>query len=198
MPTRRTTLLGLGQLFLGAGALSSGAFGAAANVSSDLRVLVASDLALTAGRDDGRYVETDDHGQVTAINLTDNPSNQHARTRFEDLVILTNHGDLNVHGLEFELEVVDNGLQGDDPSAGDIEDVFQIVSAEGAIDAVGEENFFEISDADAIKNGELAPGESIPFGLQIDLQPESGPGSIGSLPESERFDVVLTIRAKRE
>lgn len=199
MPTRRTTMIGLGQLVLGATVLGSSALGVSAGVSSDFRVIVYANLTLTPGRDDAGYVEVDDDGQVVAINLEGNDGasgiNQHARTRLEDLVRLTNNGDVPVQELYFEFDVEDEGLKSGDPTPEEIEEALQIVSASGEIEASGDVDFFSISEAEELEDGELAPGESISFGVQLNLQPDMGSGSIGSLPDSDRFSVNLKIQA---
>lgn len=196
-------MLGFGQLLFGAGALGTGAFDAAAEVSSDFRVLVVVDLELTPGREDERYVETDKDGLVDTINLdgTDSDAdglNRYARSRFENIVDLTNNGDTTVHELYFTLEVTDDGLEDGDPAPEEIEQTLQIVSSTDEIDATGDVDFFTITDDEAVEDGELEPGETVPFGIQVDLLPDSGPGSIGSLPDSDRFDVTLTIEANME
>lgn len=196
-------MIGLGQLAFGAGVLGSGAFDATATTTADFRILVEIDLALTPGRPGERYVETDEDGRVTAINIDGTDStgdglNQRARTRFEKLVDLTNNGDVPVHELYFEFEVTDAGLQGSDPTPSEIEEALQIVSATGEIDATGDVDFFTISEDEDVDDGELGPGESLSFGIQVDLLPNSGIGSLDTLPDPDRFDVTLTIRAEMD
>lgn len=193
-------MLGLGQLLFGGVAMSTGAFDASATTSSALRIMAVFDLELAPGRDNERYVDTDEDGRVVAINIdgTDTSAdgiNRHARTRFENLVELTNNGDTPVYELHFEFEVTDTGLQAGDPTTDEIEAALQIVSATDEIDATGDVNFFDISEDEDVDDGELNPGDGIPFGIQIDLLPNSGPGTIDSLPPTDRFDVTLHIRA---
>lgn len=203
MMSRRQMMLGLGPLLLGAGTTTASALNSSAEVSGDFRVLVVVDLTLTPGRDSERYVETDASGLVEAIVLDGTDAgvdgiNRRARTRFEELVRLTNNGNGSVTELYFEFEVEDTGLEAGDPTAAEIEAALQIVSAEDEIDATGDVNFLGITESAAVDDGQLDPGESLTFGTQIDLRPDVGAGSISTLPASDRFDVTLNITAEME
>ncbi len=199
MKTRRSTLLGVGQLFAGAGALRAGAFDSQTQADSEFRVIADAPLTLTPARPDDRFVTTDEQGQVTAITVVEasgsDGANTRARTRFNDLVRVTNNRERPVAELYFDFQVSDDGLEPDDPTTDQIGNALQIVSEDDEIEASGDTNYFDISADDDVQDGELNEGESVSFGIQLDLLPNSGSGSISTLPDPSKFSVDLTIEA---
>lgn len=87
---------------------------------------------------------------------------------YEELVLVTNRGTQTVTSLRFEFVV-----EGADQPDEDVEEALRIVSGSDGtlveIDAVDERNLIAESGAGDAGDDRLEPGESIPFGMRIDL-----------------------------
>jgi len=201
MANRRNVLIGLGGLVAGGGALiGTGAFDTV-QAERTVNVETAGDgaalLGLSpanrdddtddpAGADSNAYVPDPD-GETIEINLDGNDEgaeglNQNARTRLENLVVVTNQGTQNVGSLEFTIGVEGTG---DDPGH---EEAFKIVSGETTIEATGE----DLLDEAGVDGGNLEPGQQVPFGVEIDLLIEG----IDDIEDDAEF--TLTIEANSE
>lgn len=181
MPTRRQALAGLALAGFGSGALSAGAFTSSVAAAADLRVAVVEEdvagvLTLTPGREDASRVETDDDGEVVRIVLEN--VNRSARSRFEEVVEITNNSEAPITELNFAFEF---------PEA-DQEEIEDLESAVGIL-----------VEGDRIEGGEtvlgegetLSGGDSLLFGVVVDLD------GIGDFPDSE-LDAELRITATGE
>lgn len=159
MPTRRTTVIALGGLLAGGGALlGTGAFGTVeAERSVSLETADDSDAFLAFEILDANHVDETD-GTIDFDLLAD------AATTFADLVNVRNNGTQVVTSLRFEFDVT-----GADQSDDAVEDALRIVSGGAAIDAVDQANLLVESDAGDAGDGELSPGEAVPFGIAVDL-----------------------------
>lgn len=182
MVTRRSTLIGLGGLLSGGGALlGTGAFTAVeAERSVSMETAGDANAFLSLEVIDEEYVDVTD-GTIEFDVLGD------ATTQFEDLVDVRNRGTQTVRSLRFEFDVV-----GADQPDSAVEDALKIISGDATIDAVDETNLLVVSDAGDAENDELAPGEAIPFGIAIDLT-DDDIDSIDGDPE-----ITLTIIAETE
>ena len=199
---RRNVLIGLGGLVAGGGALiGTGAFDTV-EAERTVNVETAGDAAALlafspADRDDdtgdgagtdpdfNEYVPDPGEGTIE-INLDGNTEgadglNQNARTRLENLVVVTNQGTQNVGSLEFTIAV--DGTGDDDGH----EDAFKIVSGSDTIEADGEDLLSEIEESP------LEPGQDVSFGVEIDLLIDDG---IDDIEEEAEF--TLTIEANAE
>ena len=204
MANRRSVLIGLGGLVAGGGALiGTGAFDTV-EAERTVNVETAGDadafLGLSpADRDDdtgdgaandadfNEYVPDPGDGTIE-INLDGNTEgadglNQNARTRLENLVVVTNQGTQNVGSLEFSISVEEIG---DDSGH---EDAFKIVSGDETIDATGE----DLLDEAGVDGGNLEPGQQVSFGVEIDLLIDDG---IDDIDDDAEF--TLTIEANSE
>lgn len=159
MVTRRTTIVGLGGLLAGGGALiSSGAF-STIEAERSVSLATAGDASAFLGLEilDEEHVDMTD-GTIEFDIIAD------GRTVFDDLVNVRNNGTQAVTSLRFEF-LVTGAVQDDD----EVEKALKIVSGGAAIDAVDEENLLVVSDAGGADDNQLTPGEAIPFGIEIDL-----------------------------
>lgn len=159
MPSRRTTVIALGTLFAGGGAaLGTGAFDTVeAERSVSLKTAPDSDALLAFEILDEDHVRQTD-GTI-GFDLV-----AKAVTTFAELVDVRNQGTQTVTSLRFEFGVT-GGSQ--PPSA--VEDALQIVSGDATIDAIDEQNLLALSDAGDADDNELSPGETVPFGIEVDL-----------------------------
>ena len=180
MVTRRTTVIALGGLLAGAGAvLGTGAFDSveaqrsvALETAPDSDALLAFEII-----DDDHVSETDGTIDFELVG--------EATTTYEELVDVRNQGTQTVTSLRFEFEVV-----GADQPDAVVEDAMKITSGDAAIDAIDESNLLAVSDAGDAGNDELSPGEAVPFGIAVDLT-SVGISSIDGDPE-----ITLTIIAE--
>ena len=159
MVTRRTTIVGLGGLLAGGGALiSTGAFNTI-EAERSVSLATAGDASAFLGLEiiDEEYVDMTD-GTIEFDIIAD------GRTVFDNLVDVRNNGTQAVTSLRFEF-LVTGAVQDDD----EVEEALKIVSGDATIDAVDEENLLVVSDARDADDDRLAPGEAIPFGIEIDL-----------------------------
>lgn len=172
MVSRRNVLVGLGGIVAGSGALfATGAFTtvqAARTVTIETAGDASAFLALTPARDDEAFVGETSDGRIE-INLDGSETsasgiNRNARSRFDNLVAVTNQGTETIEFLGFEFDV-DGADQDDD----DVEDALRITSGDATIDANGTENLLDESDEGDAGDDELDPGESVPFGIEVDL-----------------------------
>ncbi len=192
MATRRNVLIGLGSAVAGGGALfATGAF-TTVEAERTVSVETAGDanalLSFTPARDDEAYVAQTD-GTIE-INLDGSDTNaeglnQNARTRFENLVDVTNQGMDVVGELTFEFDVTNSGADADHEAA------LRITSGDATIDADGSTNLIEeSSEADADED-ELDAGETMPFGLEVDLLESS----IDDIDEDAEITLTITANA---
>lgn len=128
--------------------------------------------------------------------------NQNAITTFRELVTLTNNGTQNIDNLNLTLSVSNLDLSninnsdfaGDgDIETGDVEDVFQFTTAvreNGNTKNVGTVD----NGSDILSSGKdtLTPGDTIDFGLLINLIQDKSPGQLSDLPGG---DFTLEIEA---
>lgn len=170
---RRNVLVGLGTIVAGGGAaLGTGAF---TSVEADRTVSVqtAGDasafLSLSPARAAGEYV--DDSGDAIEIVLDGSSSadgsglNENAVSRFEDLVTVTNQGTQVIDSLSFEFSYGGTDLAS--------VQTLQITSGDATIDADGSGTDLltesTAGDASTDPTGQLDAGQSVPFGVQVDL-----------------------------
>lgn len=195
MLTRRQLVAGLGSAFVSAGVVSSAAaFSATSSSSQASFVVVYPDLIeLRAANDPPIHVDTNDDGNVTAITPgADRGLNQRAITRFEDLVDVVNAGTLDITGLYFDFEVDSDTLDSEIQS--EIEATLSVTAGSQTLDTSGEsgDDLLEISGEDADGDGVLIPGETVPFGVEVDLISDHGASTLSALP-TEDYDVQLRI-----
>lgn len=159
MSSRRRTILGLGGLIAGAGALiSTGAFDTVqAERSVGLETAGDANAFLSMESLDEEFVDPD-------AELIEFEIPGRASVTYNELVRVTNRGTQTVTSLRFEFVV-----EGADQPDADVEDAMRIVSADAEIDAVDDANLIASSDAGDAGNDQLDPGDSIPFGIKIDL-----------------------------
>ena len=186
MPSRRSILVGLGGLVAGGGALiGTGAFTtveaqrtvnvettgdasaflglAPVNRDDDRDNSNASNSAAT-GSDENEYVSAPDGGTI-AINIDGNGEgsglNQNAITTLRSLVEVTNQGTQTVTSVNLTMSEIPSEVD----SASDTFDF--TVDDDGNSDSV-ETNSDILTGNNSIPS-ELGPGESVNFGLEIDL-----------------------------
>jgi hypothetical protein len=159
MPTRRTTVITLGTLLAGSGAvLGTGAFDTVeAERSISLKTAPDSDALL------GFEILDEDHVRQTDGTI-DFDLVARSKTTFAELVNVRNNGTQTVTRLRFEFDVTV-----DDQPSEDIEDALHIVSGDATIDANRDTNLLGESNAGGADDDELSPGEAIPFGIKVDL-----------------------------
>lgn len=159
MATRRTTVIGLGGLLAGGGALlGTGAFDTVeAERSISLKTAPDSDALL------GFEILDEDHVRQTDGTI-DFDLVARSKTTFAELVNVRNNGTQTVTRLRFEFDVTV-----DDQPSEDIEDALHIVSGDATIDADRDTNLLGESSAGGADDDELSPGEAILFGIKVDL-----------------------------
>lgn len=183
--SRRNTIIGLGALVVGGGAvLGTGAFTqveAQRTVTVETAGDAAALLSLTPadGDEDSGFAQIDDDGLLFIAFDTDNGDglNLQARTRFDELVDVANNGTQDVDQLIIDLE------ESDDPSDAEsqlIDDDRISVIVDGENEDLGQ-NVLE----DPLTSG----GDPVTFGLEIDL--------IGAdeFDDETEFDLTLVIEA---
>ncbi|TKX72731.1 hypothetical protein EXE46_15535 [Halorubrum sp. GN11_10-6_MGM] len=195
MANRRSVLIGLGGLVAGGGALlGTGAF---TTVEADRTVNIQSTgdasafLALTPARSSGNYVDNSTDTIEIDLDGTDSNNdaasglNENARTRFENLVDITNNGTQNVDKIAFEVE--ETALS-DSTESGNHEEAFKIVTGGDTLNPLSgsEVDLFSSNDV----SGPLTPGGTTTFGVEIDLLDSS----ITEIDSSASF--TLTIIAE--
>ncbi|WP_434522741.1 hypothetical protein [Halorubrum sp. AS12] len=184
MPTRRQTALGLGSMALGSAVVSSASFLSSTTAAADLRVVVSSELSLTPGRTGEEYVQTDDDGEVEAIVIEQ--LNQRAISQFEELVEVTNNGDVPYDRLAFSFSAA-----GDDPDASSVAvaETLRVVSADEPTETDAQGWTTVLADS-----GEtFDAGDVVTFGLVVNLIPDDAPGNLEEIPEQS--SVTLEIAA---
>ena len=180
MPTRRQTIIGVGSVAAGSGAvLSAGAFADSMSAGADMRVVVVSNLQLEPARDDDAYVDTE--GDEIGIEIQ--RLNRHAFTDFGELLLIRNEGNVGYDRLTFDFSVLD------DPDP-DVADVMGIVSGDHEV-VETDDGRFEIEPENGLEPG----GDPVAFGVTVDLLPDSDPG-LSNLPESTA-ELELGIVAER-
>lgn len=160
MPNRRTTVITLGTLLVGGGAvLGTGAFDTIeAQRSVSLKTADDSDALLAF------EIIDDDHVSQTGGTI-DFDLVARSKTTFAELVDIRNNGTQTVTSLRFEFGVTDGNQ-----SSSDVKDALGIVSGNATIDASGDTNLLaERMRVGEPGDGELSPGEAVPFGIEVDL-----------------------------
>ena len=178
MPTRRQTIIGLTSAATGGAVVSAGAFTSSVSAGADMRIVVVSELRLEPAREDEEYVTTED-GLVESIEIEH--LNRHAFTDFGEIVRIVNEGDVGYDRLTFEFSELD---EADEPAA----DVMGIVSKAAVEESNGT---FTLTPEDG-----LAPGDSVAFGITVDLLPDRDP-ELSDFPDSSA-DLGLEIVAQRD
>jgi len=189
MASRRTVLIGLGGLVAGGGALiGTGAF-TTVEAERTVSVETAGDadafLSLTPARDDDEYVEQTD-GTIQ-INLDGNDEgasglNQDAITTFRNLVTVANNGTQTVTSVTLEFT--------ETPGDVDAGDTFSF-----PVDETDDDGEDTVDNGDNVLTGnndipsDLGAGDSVNFGLEIDL---IDGGDDGSLPDDGDYTLTIT------
>ena len=192
MPTRRQTTIGLLSLALGSAAISSAAFSSSTAAGADLRVVVSSALTLTPARPEdptndskyqnGQHVVTDEDGEVVEIVLEH--LNQRSKSTFANLITATNNGNVGYDQLAFEFVATGNSPSEASLAAADSLDVIAS-DLETTTDEGGQTVLL------AEPGASLEPGDSVTFGITVDLLPSSS-DDIQALPDSPNVDLEIT------
>ncbi|WP_411967264.1 hypothetical protein [Haloferax sp. YSSS75] len=196
MPTRRQMLFVMGNGFVLSGLSGSSASLATESSSgASFRVVAdADDIELTPTNDRPVYVQTDADGFVSEFTLGDDGGvNTRAITRFEDIVQITNVSTDAVEGVYFSFDATSDSLSGETLDA--IEAAMQATAADRTLESTGlsGDDLLAVSPNATVADGELEPGESVPFGLQVDLAPSSEPGHLEDLPPSDDYELTLRV-----
>lgn len=181
MLTRRQTALGFASMALGSAVVSSASFFSSTAAGADLRVVVSSELTLTPGRVGGAYVETDQDGEVEGIAIAH--LNQRSISRFEDLIQVTNNGDVPYDRLEFSFAASDPNSD-----AADVAEALRVVSTDASTqtDEQGQTTLL------ANPNETLESGDVIAFGMIVNLIPGDAPGTIEDLSDTSSVTLEIT------
>ena len=204
MANRRNVLIGLGGLVAtGGAALGTGAF-TTVTAERTVNVETAGDAsaflglapATRNGSPENPYVtETDGTVEITLENPDGNNDanatgvNQNAETVFRNLVTVTNNGTQDVSELWLEFVT-----EGSDDSNLNLSDTFHFTASSvgsGTSEVDQLQNNSNILDSAADDDSTLTPGESINFGIVVDLL--AGGDSENALPDGGSF--TLQIRA---
>ena len=189
MPTRRQTTIGLLSLALGSAAISSAAFSSSTAAGADLRVVVNSELTLTPARDptsesayqNSQHVVTDENGEVVEIVLEH--LNQRSKSTFANLITATNNGNVGYDQLAFKFVPMD-----DSPSEASL-------AAADSLDVIASDLETTTDEGQTVLLAEpsasLEPGNSVTFGITVDLLPSSS-DDIQALPTSPNIDLEIT------
>ncbi|MFC4439584.1 hypothetical protein ACFO3C_18115 [Halostagnicola sp. GCM10023398] len=166
-------LVGLGTIVVGSGAaLGTGAFSQVdANRSIDVNIEGDSSayLGLSQAGDDNQFVTTTTEQEVATVDIdigTDGEDgiNANAETRFVELINITNNTDstngVDIRNIEFNY-------------SGDDKDAITAIPENGFGSSSNQDPFPTENNtiSDGATNSELlAPGETVAFGIAIDLQ----------------------------
>ena len=196
MLTRRQLVAGLGSAFVSAGVVSSTAAFTATSSSSEASFTVVYPrlIELTPANDPPIHVETNSENRVTAITPGgDTGLNQRAITQFADIVEVANSGTIDLTGLYFEFEAESDTLSTETLS--DVEDALSVTAGGDTLETTGEsgDDLLAVSPDDAAGDGVLTPGESVPFGVQVDLIADHGPSTLTDLPDPEDYEMTLRV-----
>jgi hypothetical protein len=199
MHKRRQILITLGSALATGGAVGLNAsFTSTATAEADFRIVTPRGgrlLRLTPANDPFYHVATDDDGRVTAITPGGDGHgvNEAALTHFDDIVDVTNVGSTDIDGLYFEFEAESDTLSAS--TIEKLENAISMTAAGETLDTTGEpgDDLFEVSPDESVEDGTLAPGDSVSFGIQIDLIPEYGASSLSDLPDSNEYDATLRL-----
>jgi hypothetical protein len=152
-------------------------------------------LALEPARSDSSFVEQT--GGTIEIQLDGNNSsadglNQEARTRFENLVDVTNNGTQDVTTLDLEIEVTGNNINNSQ-----YEEAFKITVGDTTLNPSSGNPVGILDDQDLSQNqggaqNTLAPGQTAAFGVEINLLDSN----TGLDQIDNNADFTLTITAE--
>jgi hypothetical protein len=129
-------------------------------------------LSLTPARSNGNFVDNSSDTIEIDLNGTDSNDgdasglNQNARTRFADLVQVGNNGTQAI--TELNLSVSVTGTDNDSAH----EDAFKITAGGSAFDVNSSTSKNILTEVDLSSDGgvdELNPGQTVVFGIEIDL-----------------------------
>jgi len=204
MANRRNVLIGLGGLVAtGGAALGTGAF-TTVTAERTVSVETAGDASAFLGLTPATRNGTPGNPYVTETNGTveitlENPDgdsganatgvNQNAETVFRNLVTVTNNGTQDVSELWLEFVT-----EGSDDSNLNLSNTFHFTASSvgsGTSEVDQLQNNSNILDSAADDDSTLTPGESINFGIVVDLL--AGGDSENALPDGGSF--TLQIRA---
>ncbi|ELZ47785.1 hypothetical protein C463_02176 [Halorubrum californiense DSM 19288] len=168
---------------LGSAVVSSASFLSETTAAADLRIIVTSELTLTPGRAGEEYVRTDDDGEVEGIVIKQ--LNQRAISRFEDLIEVTNNGDVPYDRIEFSFSAT-----GDDPSASSeaVAETLRVVSAEEPTQTDAQGTTILFADTDE----QFESGDAVTFGLVVNLIPD-GPSGLAELPAESSVTLEIDV-----
>jgi hypothetical protein len=212
MPSRRSVLVGLGGLVAGGGTLiGTGAFTTveaqrtvnvqtAGDASAFLGIEAATrndDTGSTPGNEtqtpanENEYVVQ--NGDTVQINLDGNSEaasglNQNAKTTFRNLVKLTNNGTQNVQTLNLDI-AADSGSLSSGVMKFTVYDGSTRITVDDNSDILGNSG----NDGNGSTTSSLGPGETINFGMIIDLL---GGNDLPESSGSEVTNYTLTITAE--
>ncbi|MUW14245.1 hypothetical protein GJ633_05920 [Halorubrum sp. CBA1125] len=182
MPTRRQTAVGLVSAALGSAVVSSASVLSDTTATADLRVVVSSELTLTPGRAGGEYVRTNGDGEVEAIVIEQ--LNQRSISRFEELVEITNNGEVTYDRLAFSFAPAGDGSDGANVA---VAETLRVVSADEPTEADSEGRTVLLADSDEA----FAPGDDVTFGMVVNLIAADDPGNLDDLPEGSSVDLEI-------
>ena len=204
MANRRSVLIGLGGLVATGGAvLGTGAFTTVTaertvtvETAGDASAFLGLEPADRDGNGGNEYVSDPGDGtiEITLVNDDDTPGNasglnQNATTVFRNLVTVTNNGTQDVETLSLEFITGDgNGL-----SETDLDDVFSFTVSPSGNGNNGSQSTVSnggdiISDSYYSTDSPLGPGQSINFGLNINLL-DSG---VSELAADDSYTLQIT------
>jgi len=201
MHRRRQVLLTAASAIATGGIVGLGASSASSSAAaSDFRVLVGSRarIELTPANDRPVHVQTNGQGEVTGIVPGDGQRgvSQRAITRFEDVVLLTNNGTPPIVDIRFDFQAAGDALS--EQQLARIEDALSVTTDDRTLESGADsgDNLLAVSPHENAENGQLGPGGSVPFGIEVNLNPDAPPGTIEDFPD-EDFDVTLGVFAER-
>jgi len=204
MANRRSVLIGLGGVVAAGGAaLGTGAFTTVTaertvnvETTGDASAFLALQPADRDGNGGNEYVADPGNGtiEITLVNNDDTPGNasglnQNATTVFRNLVTVTNNGTQDVETLSLEFIVSD----GNELSSTELGNVFSFTVSPSGNGNNGSKSTVSnggdiITDSYYSKNSPLEPGQSINFGLSINLL-DSG---ISELAADDNYTLQIT------
>ncbi|MFA1609978.1 hypothetical protein [Halobellus rubicundus] len=204
MLTRRQLIAGLGSAAISGGIVSStAAFTAtSSNSTASFTVVAPNYIELRAVNDPPIHVETNDDGIVTKLTPgNDTGLNEYAITRFEDIVEVHNVSSVALSGLYFDFVVESESDTLSSSDATEIEETLSVTAGSETLTTTGEsgDDLLAVSDAESAADGILSSGEeSVPFGVQVDLIPDSGESSLSDLPDPNDFSATLRVIVETE
>lgn len=166
---------------LGSAVVSSASFLSDTAAAADLRIVVTSELTLTPGPAGEKYVQTGDNGK---LEIVIKELNQRSISRFDELVRVTNNGDVPYDRLEFSFSATGDDP---DPASAAVAETLRVVSGDDVSTETDQGRTTLLADDETFD-----AGDAVTFGIVIDLIADDSSDDLEELSDlpSVRLDIA--------